>query len=103
MILQTIKTTLNAKINYIKGEVPSITNLATTAALNAKINEVKGKIPDIINLANTIALIYLFIYSFILYLKLKLIKTDTNVCTIKNSYAAKDLLTYINCLIINFC
>ena len=32
------KTTLNAKINDVKGEIPSTTNLATTAALNAKIN-----------------------------------------------------------------
>ena len=31
----------NGKINEVKGEIPSITNLATTAALNAKINEVK--------------------------------------------------------------
>ena len=31
--------------------MPSITNLATTAALNAKINQVKDKIPRITNLA----------------------------------------------------
>ena len=30
-------------INEVKGEIPSINNLATTAALNTKINEVKGK------------------------------------------------------------
>ena len=40
----------------VKGEIPSITNLATTAALNAKINEDKGKIPNITNLASTTAL-----------------------------------------------
>ena len=40
------ETTLNAKINYIKGELPSITNLATTATLTA----VENKIPDINNL-----------------------------------------------------
>ena len=37
-------TTLNAKINEVKNEIPSINNLATTASLNAKINEVKSKI-----------------------------------------------------------
>ena len=40
----------------VKGEIPSITNLATTAALNTKISEVKRKIPSIINLATTTAL-----------------------------------------------
>ena len=40
----------------VKGKIPSITNLTTTAALNAKINEVKGKIPGITNLASTNAL-----------------------------------------------
>ena len=59
------KTTLNAKINEVKGEVPSITNLATTTALTAvenknlmltiqlkktncttKINEIQKKISD---------------------------------------------------------
>ena len=34
-------TTLNAKINEVKGEVPSITKFATTTALNAKINVAK--------------------------------------------------------------
>ena len=29
-------TTLNAKINEVKNEIPSVTNLATTAVLNAK-------------------------------------------------------------------
>ena len=43
-------TTLNAKINEVKGAIPSITNLATTTALNAKKNEVKNKIPNPTNL-----------------------------------------------------
>ena len=47
---------LHAKINEVKGEIASITNLATTTALNAKINVVKGEIPNIINLATTTAL-----------------------------------------------
>ena len=33
--------------------MPSITNLATTAALNSKINGVKGKIPNVTNLSTT--------------------------------------------------
>ena len=49
-------TTLNAKINEVKGEIPNITNLAANALLNAKINEVKGEIPNITNLATTTAL-----------------------------------------------
>ena len=40
------KTLLNAKINEIKGEIPSITNLATTTALTA----VENKIPIVSNL-----------------------------------------------------
>ena len=39
-------TTLNAKINEVKGEIP-------TAALNVKINDVKNKIPNINNLTTT--------------------------------------------------
>ena len=35
-------TSLNAKINEVKSEIPSITNLAPNASFNAKINEVKG-------------------------------------------------------------
>ena len=50
-------TTLNAKVNEVKNEVPSITNLATKASLNAKTNEVKGEIPGITNLATTAAFI----------------------------------------------
>ena len=44
-------TTVNAKINEIKNEIPSITNLATIDALIAKISEVKMKLPNITNLA----------------------------------------------------
>ena len=40
---------VNAKINEVKTEIPSITNLATTTALNAKINEIKNKIPNTTN------------------------------------------------------
>ena len=43
-------------MNEVKEEIPSITNLATTAALMAKINGVKSKIPNITNLAANIAL-----------------------------------------------
>ena len=49
-------TTLNAKANEVKEEIPSITNIATTAALTAKINEVKHRIPNITNVATTAAL-----------------------------------------------
>ena len=37
---------LNAKINEVKGELPNITNLATTTTLTA----VKNKIPNVSNL-----------------------------------------------------
>ena len=40
------KTTRNAKINEVKGELPNITNLATKTALNA----VQNKIPIVSNL-----------------------------------------------------
>ena len=43
-------------MNQLKNDIPSITNLATTAALNTKINEIKNKIPNITNLATTTAL-----------------------------------------------
>ena len=46
-------TTPNAKINEVKGETLSITNLVTTSGLNVKINEVKNKIPNTANLATT--------------------------------------------------
>ena len=50
-------TNLNPKINEVKSEIPSNTNLATTTLLNVKLNEVKNKIPNITNLATTTALI----------------------------------------------
>ena len=34
------KTTINAKINEVKGEIPSITNLAITIALTAVENKI---------------------------------------------------------------
>ena len=40
------KTTLNAKINAVKVEIPSITNLATITALSA----VEDKMPNVSNL-----------------------------------------------------
>ena len=43
-------TTLNAKINEIKGDITSITNLATTTALTA----VENKIPNVSNLVKKI-------------------------------------------------
>ena len=49
-------TTLNAKINGVKNQIPSTTNLAVTAALNAKISEIKNKIPNTVNLATATAL-----------------------------------------------
>ena len=49
-------TTLNAKINVVKNEISSITNLAVTATYNAKTNEAKSKIPHITNLATNTAL-----------------------------------------------
>ena len=50
-------TTLNAKINKVKGKVPSITDIITTAVLNAKINQFKFRIPNTTNLSTTAALI----------------------------------------------
>ena len=40
-----IKTTLNAKINQVKGEILSITNLISTTSLTA----IKSKIPNVSN------------------------------------------------------
>ena len=37
----------NAKIKNIEDKIPDITNLATKTTLNAKINKVKGDIPSI--------------------------------------------------------
>ena len=42
------KSTLNAKINEVKREIPSITNLATTTALTA----VENKIPNVLKYYN---------------------------------------------------
>ena len=47
------KTTLNAKINEVKGEIPSTTHLGTNASLNGKTNEIKGWTRNITNLATT--------------------------------------------------
>ena len=52
----TTNVFLDSKINEVKDEIPSITNLATTASLNPKINEVKGEISSITNLATIAAL-----------------------------------------------
>ena len=41
------------KIKNTEGEISDITNLATNTTLNAKINEVKKEIPSITNLAST--------------------------------------------------
>ena len=50
------KTTLNAKINGAKGEIPDITNLTTSSSLNAKTDEAKGEILNITNLVTTSSL-----------------------------------------------
>ena len=52
-LLTQLLTTLNAKINEVKNEIPSITNLSSNTALNAKINDVKNKVPNITNLTKT--------------------------------------------------
>ena len=41
------------KIENIEDKIPDITDLATNAFLNATINEVKGEIPSITTLATT--------------------------------------------------
>ena len=51
----TTTAALNAKVNEVKNEILSITNVATNASVNAKINEVKNKIPNITNLATNTA------------------------------------------------
>ena len=53
---KNIEDAFNAKINEVKNEVSSITNLPTTTALNAKIIDVQNEIPNITNLATTTAL-----------------------------------------------
>ena len=58
IIKLSTNTTVDVKINDVKNEIPSITNLATTTTtttLNAKINEVKNK-TNMTNLAITAAL-----------------------------------------------
>ena len=42
-LTQSASTTLKAKVNEVKGEIPSVTNLATTAALTA----IKNKTPNV--------------------------------------------------------
>ena len=42
-LTQPTSTTFKAKVNEVKGEIPSVTNLATTAALTA----IKNKIPNV--------------------------------------------------------
>ena len=57
LMLSLNLATINAKINQVKGEIRSITDLATTTtALNITINEVKNKISNVSNLATTTAL-----------------------------------------------
>ena len=43
------KDVYNTKIKNNEDNVPDITNLATKTTLNAKINDVKGEIPNITN------------------------------------------------------
>ena len=45
------KDVYNAKIKDIKPKMHDNTNAATAAALNAKMNEVRNEIPSITNLA----------------------------------------------------
>ena len=40
-------------MNGVKGEIPSVPNLAVNSSLNVKINEVKGEIANFTNLATT--------------------------------------------------
>ena len=42
------KDAYNAKIKNIEDEILDITNLATNTTLNAKINEIKGEIPSLL-------------------------------------------------------
>ena len=50
IIKSASKTTLNAKINEVKKEMPSINTLATNTALTA----VENKIPNVSNLGNLV-------------------------------------------------
>ena len=50
------KSAYSAKIKNIEDNVHDISNLATNTTLNAKENEAKGEIPSIAYLATTVAL-----------------------------------------------
>ena len=50
------KDEYNARIKIIENKIPDITILATNTTLNAKINEVKGKLTYITDLATPAAL-----------------------------------------------
>ena len=50
------KDVYNATIKNIEDKIPNFINLAVNASLNAKINEVKGEMPSVTNLAPTAAL-----------------------------------------------
>ena len=47
------KDVQNAKIRIIEDDIPYITTSAPKTTLNTKINEVKGKTPNIANIATT--------------------------------------------------
>ena len=51
------KDICKAKIKYIKDKISDSTNLGTDTTLNAKLNEIQGEIPSITNLAATTAVI----------------------------------------------
>ena len=50
------KDVYNATIKNIEDKISNFINLAVNASLNAKINEVKGEMPSVTNLAATAAL-----------------------------------------------
>ena len=49
----------NDKMENIEDKIPDVTNLATNMTLNANINEVKGQIPSITSLTTTTVLLTL--------------------------------------------
>ena len=49
----------NDKMKNIEDKITDVTNLATNMTLNANINEVKGQIPSITNLTTTTVLLTL--------------------------------------------
>ena len=51
------KDICKAKIKYIKDKISDSINLGTDTTLNAKLNEIQGEIPSITNLAATTAVI----------------------------------------------